>query len=123
MPAEIHAVQPVLPVRDVSAAINYYARMGFACVFHHAEHPAYACVRRGAVEVHLQWHAGDAFDRPGDRPCLRFVTTDPDALLEEYRDSGLESAMKPPFDTPWGTREFHMHDQDRNVLMFYRSRE
>ena len=34
----------------------------------------------------------------------------------------VEGPWGKPGDTPWGTREFHVHDPDRNGLQFYRAR-
>ena len=56
MAAEITNVHPVLMARDVLASLAFYERLGFAEVFRDdAESPRYAAVRRGAVELHLQW--------------------------------------------------------------------
>lgn len=122
MAAKILSVQPVLAVHDVPAAIAFYGKLGFKLAFHHGEHPQYAGVCHGDVEIHLQWHAAEEWDTPADRPIIRFVTDDPDALHAEFMAAGLSQYLKDVFDSSWGTREFHMYDLDRNILMFYRDR-
>ncbi|HEY7216817.1 MAG TPA: hypothetical protein VH985_00390 [Candidatus Binatia bacterium] len=41
---------------------------------------------------------------------LRFLVEDPDALLKEYRQRGVECTPNGVHDTPWGTREFALYD-------------
>lgn len=118
------AVQPVLPVRDVPAAIRFYDRLGFLCTFTDRADPVrYAAVNRDAIELHLQWH--DEVDFRGlesDTFMLRFLIDDPDALFAEYRAKGVVPDGKVVRDTPWNTREFAFFDPDGNGLTFYRSR-
>jgi hypothetical protein len=124
MPTRIHAVQPVLGATDVVASLSFYARIGFACEFCDVpERPRYAAVQRDGIELHLQWH--DAGDLPaGDRPTYRFVVDDVAVLHAEFTAAGVAQATKmtPVMDTAWGTREFHLHDPDRNGLQFCRAR-
>jgi catechol 2,3-dioxygenase-like lactoylglutathione lyase family enzyme len=120
MTPRLEAVHPVLMVQDVPASLRFYRTLGFDLAFADSEtDPKYAGVRRDAVELHLQWH--DAKDlSPGDRPTYRFFVRDVDDLLAEFasRTAGLDSTAV--WDTPWGTREFHVRDPDRNGLQFYR---
>lgn len=126
MPDLITAVHPVLGARDVSAAVEFYARLGFVPVFRDdPAAPRYAAVRRGAVELHLQWADPGQWIPGVDRPAYRFLTPDADALHAEFRSAGAldgRSSGGPwasPGDTPWGTREFHLRDPGGNVLQFY----
>jgi catechol 2,3-dioxygenase-like lactoylglutathione lyase family enzyme len=89
MPAEITAVHPVLMARDVGESLEFYARFGFAEVFRDApEAPRYAGVRRGPVELHLQWADAGQWAHSGDRPAYRFPTPDVDALYAEAAAGG-----------------------------------
>lgn len=117
----LEQVQPVLPSRDVAAAIAYYvARLGFELAFADSiEDPAYAGVRRGGVELHLQWHDPEEWERV-ERPMLRFVVSDIEGLYEEYAPRGVFHDRTKLRDTPWGTREFAFYDLDMNGLAFYR---
>jgi catechol 2,3-dioxygenase-like lactoylglutathione lyase family enzyme len=124
MPAEITNVHPVLIARDVLASLEFYARLGFAEVFRDdAESPRYAAVRRGGVELHLQWGDAGQWAHAGDRPAYRFPTDNVDALYDELMAAGaLDSESNSPYaapaDTAWGTREFHVRDPGANVLQF-----
>ena len=112
-------VQPVLPSRDVKRSIAFYVvRLGFTLVFEVEEHPAYAGIRRDGVELHLQWHDPSEWSAV-DRPMLRFVVSDLDALFAEYRTRGVFHDRTALRETPWGTREFAFFDPDRNGLTFY----
>ncbi len=117
----IEQVQPVLPTRDVSAAIGYYVgRLGFELAFADStEDPGYAGVRRGGAEVHLQWHEAEEWERV-ERPSLRFVVQDVDALFDEYATADVFHDSTALRDTAWGTREFAFYDLDMNGLTFYR---
>jgi len=117
----IEQVQPVLPTRDVAAAIGYYVgRLGFELAFADStESPVYAGVRRGGVELHLQWHDAEEWERV-ERPMLRFVVQDIDALFEEYAAADVFHDSTALRDTSWGTREFAFYDLDMNGLAFYR---
>lgn len=128
MTAEITAVHPVLMARDVAASVGFYARLGFAPAFRDdPAAPRYAVVRRGPVELHLQWADPGQWAHPGDRPAYRFAASDVDGLYAEFLAAGVitpggEGPWATPADTPWGTREFHVRDPGGNVLQFYRAR-
>jgi catechol 2,3-dioxygenase-like lactoylglutathione lyase family enzyme len=109
-------------VRDVAAAIRFYAHLGFEFAFADSDSdPKYAGVRRDDVELHLQWHAPEDF-ADGDRPTYRFLVPEVDALSSEFSDREVQFDRTELSDTSWGTREFHLRDPDRNGLQFYRLR-
>ena len=115
-------VQPVLPCRDIDGAVDYYVgRLGFTLVFNISGQPGYAVIRRDDVELHLQWHDLSA-DGEADRPMLRFLVADVDALYQEYASKDLFHAGTALRETPWQTREFAFYDPDRNGLTFYVNR-
>lgn len=120
MTARLEAVHPVLMVTDVSASIEFYRRLGFELAFADSkDDPKYAGVRRDAVELHLQWH--DAADLSSvDRPTYRFLVAGVDELSAEFATVEPALDRTEVGDTPWGTREFHVRDPDRNGLQFYR---
>jgi catechol 2,3-dioxygenase-like lactoylglutathione lyase family enzyme len=120
--AKLESVQPVLMVRNVAASIQFYRLLGFAPAFMDSPiDPKYAGVRRDAVELHFQWHEAEDFSQ-GDRPNYRFVVTDIDELSQEFSSRCPDAERTEVKDTPWGTREFHVRDPDRNGLHFYRDR-
>ena len=114
-------VKPVLMVRDVPKALRFLARLGFGQTFvDDPATPRYAGVRRDEVEFHLQWHDAAEWAYPTDRPNYRLLVDDVDALAREFAAAGL--AMTAVTDTDFGTREFHIQDEDSNGLQFYRLR-
>ncbi|MGH7624987.1 MAG: bleomycin resistance protein [Gemmatimonadaceae bacterium] len=121
----LRAVQPVLPVHDIATALAFYTeRLGFRFLFgDRTGAPAYAGVGRDGIELHLQWQAAEAFaDGSAALGNLRFVVDDPDALLAEFRASGVVRSEVAVRDTAWGTREFGFRDPNGNGLTFYRDR-
>jgi catechol 2,3-dioxygenase-like lactoylglutathione lyase family enzyme len=120
MSATLQKAQPVLMVRDVTASIRFFERLGFTLAFEDVPgDPKYAGVRRDAVELHLQWHDAEEWNHPVDRPTYRFVVDDVDALSKEF--DALHGLDRTPVgDTAWGTREFHVRDPDGNGLQFHR---
>ncbi len=125
-----HAVHPVLAAHDVTQSLQFYASLGFRCVFvddHHA--PRYAAIQRDGVELHLQWTDAAQWQVDQDRPVFRFLVSDVDALFAQWQHSGViatpplaKSPWAQPGNTPWGTREFHLHDPAKNGLQFYQPR-
>ena len=113
-------VHPVLPCRDVPAAIAYYVdKLGFSLTFQDASEPGYAGVTRDDVQLHLQWHDAAEWGSV-EKPSLRFLVSDVDALHEELSHKGVFHESTQLRDTPWGTREFAFFDPDQNGLTFYR---
>ncbi len=119
--ATLDAVHPILPTRDVRAALEYYVeKLGFTWAFADSpDEPRYAGIRRDGVELHLQWHDASEWEVT-ERPSLRFVASDVDALFAELADKGVFASSTELRDTAWGTREFAFFDPDQNGLTFYR---
>jgi catechol 2,3-dioxygenase-like lactoylglutathione lyase family enzyme len=117
--ATFSAVEPVLPVRDVDAAVQYYVnRLGFRLVWNSSN---YGVVQRGSVALHLQWQHESDFKRgTAGQGMLRFVVDDPDALYAEYSAKEVFHNRTRLQDTSWNTREFAFFDLNGNGLTFYR---
>jgi catechol 2,3-dioxygenase-like lactoylglutathione lyase family enzyme len=109
---------PIIGARDIQRGIAFYTRMlGFDLAFKdHADTPNYVGFRRDAVELHMQFQ----FEHEMSIIRLRLLVEDPDALFNEYRQRSVDCSPGGIRDTPWGTREFAIYDQDRNALTFYR---
>ena len=121
--AELSDVIPVLPARDVSEAVQFYVeRLGFELVFQDfGDRPQYAGVRRGGVELHLQFQFEKDFEAgTAGQAMLRLVVDDPDVLFGEYRDKDVFHEGTQLRDTSWGTREFAFWDLNHNGLTFMR---
>ncbi len=117
------AVHPVIDVRDVLASVEWYgANLGFEPLFiNDDQNPNYAGLRRGAVELHMQWHSAQEWETMSGS-VYRFLVDDPDALHIDYEAAGVLPRGKKVEDTDWGTREFGLYDPDGNALFFYRDR-
>jgi predicted enzyme related to lactoylglutathione lyase len=107
-------------VRDVPASIRFYQSIGFTLRGQDVPNDSkYAVITRDGVELHLQWHDAQEWTYPNDRPAYRFLVRDVDGLFSQFVDGLAKPDVKPPFDSPWGTREFHLRDPDLNCLQFY----
>lgn len=116
-------VFPVLPVQDVARSTEFYAsKLGFTVYFQILDKPGYARIGRDGVELHLQWHDAEEWERV-ERPMLRFLVADIDALFDEYKEKQVFHEGTALRDTPWGTREFAFFDPDQNGLTFFRNLE
>jgi catechol 2,3-dioxygenase-like lactoylglutathione lyase family enzyme len=121
--ADFNVVIPVLPARDVSEAVQFYVgRLGFELLFQDPDgRPQYAGIRRGPVELHLQFQFEKDFEAgTAGQAMLRLMVDDPDVLFEEYEDKGVFHEGTQLRDTSWGTREFAFWDLNHNGLTFMR---
>lgn len=125
--ARLLAVHPVLMAREVQRSIRFDLELGFATSFiDDQRNPRYAGLKRDAVEIHIQWNEIPESSNLQDRPAYRFLVQDVDALHHEFTlrsPRALATAEATPWhspaNTPWGTREFHIHDPSDNSLQFY----
>ena len=102
-------ITPILPVLNLDAAIDRYRRLGFDV--HEYEGPErYGFADRGSVSLHLtEW---PEHDPKRTASSVYFYVSDADALYTEWKALGLEGRLVPPFDTPYGLREFVYIDPD-----------
>jgi catechol 2,3-dioxygenase-like lactoylglutathione lyase family enzyme len=101
-------VAPVIPVRDIDAAVARYRRLGFQVERY--EGPAqYAFAERGPVSMHLHgwkgWH-------PAQAGIVYLYVSDADALHAEWSRAGVDGQLGDPFDTDYGLREFEYQDPE-----------
>jgi catechol 2,3-dioxygenase-like lactoylglutathione lyase family enzyme len=121
--AELGNVIPVLPARNVTEAVQFYVeRLGFELLFRDsADDPNYAGIRRGAVELHLQFRLEKDFDAgSAGQAMLGLVVDDPDLLFDEYKDKGVFHGHTHLSDAESGTQEFAFWDLNHNGLTFIR---
>ena len=118
----LHQIHPVLPVWDVLEALDFYVnRLGFRIAFaDDAKNPKYAGVIKDSVEIHLQWHDAKQWELEIDRPVLRIVTQNIEALFQEYGEKDIFNPHTLLRETAWGTKEFAFYDPFKNGLTFYR---
>jgi uncharacterized glyoxalase superfamily protein PhnB len=116
---QIHGVQPVLPVPDVSAAADWFCRvLGFQIDFLHGEPPAYGRVKLGdrswgdPIYLHLALETGAI------TPCGQtrlHVGHDIDGLHAQVQAAG-GTVPQPPTNQPWGLREFTVRAPGGHLL-------
>lgn len=117
MPMNFTKVAPVLPVRDIAAALAHYAKLGFKT---HAYRdagggdPPYGFASWGPVELHFA-RVRDLNPRASMSACYLYVD-DANALHAQWRAAGVPGRLTDPEDTPYDLREFAHVDPDGNLL-------
>ncbi|MFJ5229023.1 bleomycin resistance protein [Kitasatospora sp. NPDC088391] len=113
-------VAPVVPVRDLAAALARYRLLGFTAEPYEGDGgegdgggddgDRYGFVGRGAVELHLtEWAEHDPA-RTG--AVVYLYVSDADALHAEWAAAGAPGRLTAPADTPYGLREFGYVDPE-----------
>jgi catechol 2,3-dioxygenase-like lactoylglutathione lyase family enzyme len=101
---------PILAVRDVDAAVAFYAGLGFDVRPYTGG--GYAVAFRDEAELHL----GQARDGAEGTVSAYVHVDDADAVAAEWRAAGAE--VHGPEDTDWGRHVGGLVDPDGNVLRF-----
>lgn len=114
-PAEVTAVAPVLPVRDVAAAVEHYRTLGFA-VDRYEGNAAYAFAERDGISLHLA--QVDDLDPAVTTSALYLYVSDADAVYARWRLARPAGRLVAPVDTEYGLREGAHVDPDGNLLRF-----
>lgn len=117
----LHQIHPVLPVKNVVEALSFYVtKLGFSIAFaDDVKDPKYAGIRKDDIEIHLQWHDEVEWEITIDRPMLRIVTENIEALFEEFGTKNVFHKKTALIETAWNTKEFAFYDLDKNGLTFY----
>jgi len=110
--AALKRVAPILPVRDLSASLAHYQRLGFAT--REYDGGGYGYASRDGVEIHLGV-VPDAGPSTTTHSAYLWVD-DADALAQAWRAAGADVHM--PEDTEWNQHEGAHVDPDGNVLRF-----
>jgi catechol 2,3-dioxygenase-like lactoylglutathione lyase family enzyme len=118
----LHQIHPVLPVKDVVEALDFYVnRLGFKIAFaDDAKNPKYAGILRDGIEIHLQWHSSKEWEIEIDRPMLRIVTQNIESLYDELSEKDVFHSHTLLRETAWSTKEFAFYDPFQTGLTFYR---
>ena len=109
--ATLKRVAPIFAVRDVSASLAYYERLGFATREYHRGGYGYAT--RDGIEIHLGL---PSLRDPGARASAYLWVDDADELAGEWLSVGAN--VNVPEDTEWGQHEGALVDPDGNVIRF-----
>jgi catechol 2,3-dioxygenase-like lactoylglutathione lyase family enzyme len=113
MTAGFEGMAPVLPVRDLDAALERFGALGFS-VRAFEGGARYGYCERGEVSLHLSEWPG--FDPATSGSQVYLYVTDADAVHDEWRAAGVEGSFHEPEDTTYGLREFAYVDPDGNLL-------
>ena len=119
---QIREVSPILLVRDVLAAHEYFSsKLGFRSHRMWGDPPMFCIPERDGLSVMLnQVGAGDEF-RPNasydGRFDVYFWVHDADALFAEFTANRADIVCEPS-DEAYGMREFQVRDLDGHLLAF-----
>jgi hypothetical protein len=103
------SVSPVVPVRDLDAALDRYRQLGFDA--HAYDGPdRYGYANRGEVEIHISEWA--EHDPRSSGAVIYLYVSDARALRREWKASGVEGRLTRLHDTPYGLQEFAFVDVD-----------
>jgi hypothetical protein len=108
---------PILPVRDVTAALAHYRQLGFEVRAYGPPgeaDPEYGFVRWGEVELHLS--LSPEHDPKITASCCYLYVSDADALYATWQAANIAGRLGPPVDTPYRLREFSHIDPEGNLL-------
>ena len=107
--AEFDDVVPVVPVRDLAAALERYRRLGFS-VRAYGHGTGYGYADRGGVSIHVsEW---DEHDPTRTGSVIYFYVSDADAVRAEWMAAGIDGRFGEVRDTEYGMREFGYVDPD-----------
>src|SRR4051812_3306768 len=106
-PIELERVVPVVPVRNLPAALDRYRLLGFS-VRSYGHGTGYGYADRDHVSIHLsEW---DQHDPKRTGAVIYLYVSDADALRAEWAASGVEGHFGEVRDTEYGMREFAFVD-------------
>jgi catechol 2,3-dioxygenase-like lactoylglutathione lyase family enzyme len=116
----ISSVIPQLRTTDLAGSIRFYtARVGLTLEFQYEDF--YAGIRAGSQVFHLKLvderDPSIAFVDAGDHFHLYLETDDAAAAADALTHNGVR-LVKDVHDTPWGTREFAIRDDQGHTLYF-----
>ena len=116
----ISGVTTQLRTTDLAASVRFYTtKVGLALDFQYEDF--YAGIRAGRQLFHLKLvdekDPSIAFVEKGDHFHLYLDTDDADFTAAALKGNGIR-LVKDVHDTPWGTREFSIKDDQGHTLYF-----
>ena len=116
-PARAREIVPILSTRDLPAAIERYARLGFTTsTFDEGGVAVYGFLERNGVHVHVA--PFDELDPGSTTSAAYLYVNDAEALSAEWRAAGVEGHFHPVHATDYGLREGAYVDPDGNLIRF-----
>lgn len=121
-PARLTGVVPILFVRDVTVAADFYAaKLGFGTDFLHGKPPFYGAISRDGVRLHLRCVERPNFAELAEREVSLILATievtNVKALFAEFEHRGVEFAQRLVIQA-WGGLDFQIRDPDGNRISF-----
>jgi catechol 2,3-dioxygenase-like lactoylglutathione lyase family enzyme len=107
-------VAPIFPVRDITAAVAHYRKLGFTITGD--GFAGYRFAQRGAVYIHLSQY--EDLDPATNSSAAYFYVDDADALRAEWMAAGAGGRFAGIEDTDYGLRESAHVDPDGNLLRY-----
>ena len=101
----LHAIAPRFLAGDLSQALVFYGRLGFAITY---QDEGFAIIERDGITLHFTVSEGHSV-------CWIRVTNI-EALYQEYLPTG--AVQSSPQAQPWGMKEFYLCDPFRNLILF-----
>lgn len=119
---QLHGVQPVLQVEDMTRTIAYYRSLGFEVDFIAGDPPIHARVSSGdrtsPGAARLRLVPVDTGGARRDRGYFWIhVGHDLDGLFTKLQATGVD-IVSPPTTQPWGLRDFRIRDTDGHLFCF-----
>lgn len=110
---ECGQVFPLMPVLDITAAVDYYTQqLGFKPGFTWGDPPTFAGVNLGAVSMHLSANV------PGAAPSSAyFIVEDANALFDFHAANGVQIVERPD-NRDYGLMDYKIRDPWGNELGF-----
>src|SRR5258705_5577390 len=112
----IARIVPILPVRNLARAMDFYRLLGFSA---HAWHDgdSYAFLTRDQLDFHLRT-APDLIEDQNPSGVYFYLADNSAATLEsEFRAAGVK-ILSPLAPREWKMNEFVLSDPDGNLLRF-----
>ena len=107
---------PILPVKDLARAIDFYRLLGFSAR-RYQDSDVYAFLTRDGLEIHLR-AATDLIVGQNPSGVYFYLADGTAAALEaEFRAAGV-SVLSPLSPREWYMNEFVLSDPDHNLLRF-----
>lgn len=108
---------PVLAARDVRAALDRFARLGFLTSEYREREdaePIYGFVCFGPGQFHIACVRD--LDPTTTTSAVYLYVEDAEAVYEAWSEAGVDGRLHAPVDTPYGLREMAYVDPDGNLL-------
>jgi uncharacterized glyoxalase superfamily protein PhnB len=110
---------PVFPVRDVVASIEWYRRIfDFEAILANPpgdENPVYAVLTQGVVSIHLLRRDEAPHGLTSPVQAQFWIDGDLDQLFDRVSLMDVRILQRPG-NQPWGHRDFMVADPDENVV-------